>query len=118
MLSVFDEESLTSQTKNFAFSVLLFSDSLFQTCDEKIVIDNLVYSSLVLHYNMFVLKYNIMQSKKFIEVLESKLIGMDTQIINQMIIDLLTLFSRRHDSAEMILMKPLIVKYMFKHLLS
>ena len=109
---------IDSETKDFAFSVLLRWKEIRDKeheCEE--VVKNLVYASLILFYNMILKKIGTTETiNQLINVITDHILEFqDEQIIN-VVLELITLFTRKKETSDYIFQKRQILTYVFDKL--
>mmetsp|Transcript_20951 Transcript_20951/g.32461 ORF Transcript_20951/g.32461 Transcript_20951/m.32461 type:complete len:161 (+) Transcript_20951:4242-4724(+) len=111
---------ISVQTKNFAISVLTNWEKLLNEDGESIeVVKNLIYASLILFYNLILKKIGEPETINALinSITDHILVFEDNQIIN-VILELITLFTRNKDTSNYIFSKQLILNYVFDKLKS
>ena len=109
---------ISSQTKDFAFSVLLNWRKILNEEGECMeVVKNLVYASLILFYNLILQKIGSADTiNQLIDVICDHILEFqDDQIIN-VVLELVTLFTRKKETSDYIFQKQEILKYVFDQL--
>jgi len=111
---------ISAQTKDFAFSVLLNWKQIRDEDKECIeVVKNLVYASLILFYNLILKKIGSTETiNQLINVITEHILEFeDFQIIN-VVLELVTLFTRKKETSDYIFSKKQILDYVFDKLKS
>lgn len=111
---------ISNETKEFAFLVLQTWKKIYDEEKENIeVVKNLVYSSLILFYNIILKKGNQKDTiKKLINIITDHILSFeDSQIINA-VLELLTLFTREKETSILLFKNKAILTYIFNKLKS
>ena len=111
---------ISAQTKDFAFSVLLNWEKIHLENGERLeVVKNLVYASLILFYNLILKKVGTPETiNQLINVISDHILKFDDcQIIN-VVLELITLFTRKKETSDFIFQKQQILNYIFEKLKS
>jgi hypothetical protein len=111
---------INPETKDFALKVLLNWMKILDDEGETIeVVKNLVYASLILFYNLILKKVGTNETiNKLIDIISEQMLNFeDPQIIN-VVLELITLFTRKKETSDYIFKQKLILGYVFEKMKS
>ena len=106
---------ISAQTKDFAFSVLLnWERILNEEKQSEEVVKNLVYASLILFYNLILKKVGTPETiNQLINVITDRILAFDDNQIINVVLELITLFTRKKETSDYIFQKQRILDYVF-----